>query len=117
MKKNTPEYQEMAAFFKRYNTCPIVETMKFIGGKWKPTILYLIRGGINRFGEIRQIIPEISKKVLTEQLRELERDGLIDREVFAEVPPRVEYSLTEFGKTLTPVLKGMCNWSIEHVLD
>lgn len=91
-------------------------TLSLISGKWKITILYYL--GINeklRFSEIKRLFPKISHKVLTTQIRELEEDGLVHREVFPEVPPRVEYSLTELGKSLIPILLMMYDWGREHI--
>ncbi len=91
--------------------CKIELTVKVMGGKWKPIILWnLAEEGVLRFGEIKRIMPNISQKMLTKQLRELESDDLIHREVFAVVPPKVEYSLTEFGETIMPILTQMCEW-------
>ncbi|GAB2615857.1 winged helix-turn-helix transcriptional regulator [Belliella aquatica] len=96
--------------------CPVSILLQLIGGKWKPIILYVLRSNKRRFGEISARIPTISRKVLTEQLKELERDGLIERKQFKEIPPRVEYSLTEFGKSLAPVLNEMEKWGNENFL-
>jgi len=91
--------------------CTVELTLHIIGGKWKPVILYhLGKLGTKRFGEIKKMMPNITQKMLTQQLRELESDGLIHRKIFAEVPPRVEYSLTEFGATILPVLQSLCQW-------
>ena len=90
--------------------CPVTNTVRIIGGKWKPIILYSLIDGSVRFGKLAAYIPSISRKVLTEQLRELERDGLIRRVEFAEIPPRVEYSLTQLGETAIPLLNAMCKW-------
>lgn len=97
--------------------CPITATLEFIGGRWKTIILHFLSSGKRRFGEISARIPTISRKVLTEQLKELERDGLISRKQYKEIPPRVEYSLTELGKSLFPVLKEMENWGRANRLD
>jgi DNA-binding HxlR family transcriptional regulator len=94
---------------KKYS-CPMEFTLDRIGGKWKSVILWWLRGGSKRFGELMQLMPEISQKVLTAQLRELEADSLIERQVFAESPPRVEYSLTAHGETLQPIMELMCEW-------
>lgn len=95
--------------------CPVATTVQLIGNKWKILILRnLIYNGTQRFGDFLKTIPAISKKVLTDNLRALENDGLIDREVFAEVPPRVEYSLSELGKTLKPVLDALRDWGNEY---
>ena len=101
----------------KYDECPITAFIKVIGGKWKPIILFCLRFGIRRFGEIAVRIPTISRKVLTEQLKELEKDGLILRKHYKEIPPRVEYSLTELGKSLSPVFKEMKVWGRENVLS
>ncbi|PZU96151.1 MAG: transcriptional regulator [Pseudanabaena sp.] len=94
---------------KKYS-CPVEFTLDRIGGKWKSVILWWLKGGSKRFGELMQLMPDISQKVLTSQLRELEADGLIERQVFAESPPRVEYSLSAHGKTLSPIMELMCEW-------
>lgn len=91
--------------------CSVELTLNVIGGKWKPIILYHLSDvGTRRFGELKKAMPNITQKMLTQQLRELEQDGLIDRRVYAEVPPKVEYSLTEFGKTIMPVLQSLSEW-------
>lgn len=97
--------------------CPITAMLEIIGGKWKPIILYNLTFNTWRFGQIDARIPGISRKVLTEQLRELEKDGLITRKEYKEIPPRVEYSLTELGKSLTPVFNEMTSWSKENILE
>jgi DNA-binding HxlR family transcriptional regulator len=94
--------------------CPVTKTLSVIGGKWKPIILYIIRDEKKRFGEIKKLIPAITQKMLTQQLRELEQDGIINRKVYPVVPPKVEYSLTEYGKTLTPILNTMAEWGEAH---
>lgn len=95
--------------------CPVATTVQLIGNKWKLLILRnLMYKGTQRFGDFLKTIPAISKKVLTDDLRALESDGLVDREVFAEVPPRVEYSLTSLGKTLKPVLDAMYEWGADY---
>ncbi|WP_299365163.1 helix-turn-helix domain-containing protein [Winogradskyella sp.] len=93
------------------NSCTLVHAMNIIGGKWKPIIIYLLANGSLRFGKLLLFIPNISKKVLTQQLRELEDDRLIIRKRFAETPPRVEYSLSERGKGLLPILKQLSYWT------
>jgi DNA-binding HxlR family transcriptional regulator len=94
--------------------CPIASTLNMIAGKWKPMILHMLSAGTMRFGEIKRNIPPVSQKMLTQQLRELEIDGIIRREVHAEVPPRVEYSLTPRGTTLKPILNELYKWGQEN---
>ncbi len=99
---------------KLYN-CPVDAVLGVIGGKHKPIILYHLIGHTLRFSELRHFLPQATAKMLTQQLRELEADGIVHREVYPVVPPKTEYSLTEFGKTLTPVLTAMCDWGKEHM--
>src|SRR5436190_22231544 len=94
--------------------CTITTTLSVMGGKWKAVILWHLIEKTRRFSDIKRLIPDIAQKMLTQQLRELEQDGLIQRKVYAEVPPRVEYSLTTYGKTLIPVLNAMAQWGQEH---
>ncbi|MBD5585642.1 MAG: helix-turn-helix transcriptional regulator [Clostridia bacterium] len=95
--------------------CPVATTVQLIGNKWKLLIIRnLVFNGKQRFGDFIKSIPAISKKVLTDNLRALEEDGLVERQVFAEVPPRVEYSLTELGKTLKPILDAMVAWGTDY---
>ncbi|GAB5518016.1 MAG: hypothetical protein RhofKO_02670 [Rhodothermales bacterium] len=89
--------------------------MGIIGGKWKPIILYLLSMGVGRFGVMRRGIEGISKQMLTKQLRELEAHGVIHRKVYPEVPPRVEYTLTEKGKTLLPIIAEMRQWGESYL--
>jgi DNA-binding HxlR family transcriptional regulator len=96
-------------------TCPVEITLGVIGGKWKAVLVFhLNRGGTQRFAELRRKTPGISERVLSRQLRELESDGIVERRAFPEVPPRVEYSLTEYGRTLGPVTEAMCEWGKRH---
>ena len=97
--------------------CPVTGMLQLIGGKWKPIILYCLRSDKRRFGEISARIPTISRKVLTEQLKELEEDGLITRQQYNEIPPRVEYELTALGKSLAPVLNEMEKWGMEYIIN
>ena len=90
---------------------PMTRAMAIIGTKWKPIIVYAIGHKTIRFGQLAAKMPLISRKVLTEQLKELEADNIIIREAFGEVPPRVEYQLTDKGKDLLPILKDLCNWN------
>ena len=96
--------------------CPVEAALEVIGGKWKPLILWALGNNVMRFGELQKGLPGVNAKMLTKQLRELEEDGVITRTVFPEVPPRVEYAITDFGKTLIPILQALCNWGA-HYLD
>jgi len=97
--------------------CPVTATIALIGGRWKTIILYILSDHTRRFGEIAARMPNISRKVLTEQLKELEADGLIRRKKFKEIPPRVDYALTDLGKSLSPILNDIAAWGKEKVLD
>ncbi|WP_281426300.1 winged helix-turn-helix transcriptional regulator [Burkholderia catarinensis] len=90
-------------------------TVDVIGGKWKPLIIYYLLSGTKRFGELRTLIGGVTQRSLTLQLRELEAHGILSRKVFAEVPPRVEYSLTELGHTLAPMLNAMKDWGDSYL--
>jgi DNA-binding HxlR family transcriptional regulator len=90
--------------------------MGIIGGKWKILILYVIYNDINRFGKMSMVLKDISKQMLTTQLRELENDGIIERKIYPEIPPRVEYSLTDKGKSLLPIIDMMKVWGNENLL-
>lgn len=96
--------------------CPVTATMSVIGGKWKILILYVICNQINRFGKMSMVLRDISKQMLTTQLRELENDGVIKRKIYAEIPPRVEYFLTDKGKSLLPIINMMKHWGDEHMI-
>jgi DNA-binding HxlR family transcriptional regulator len=97
------------------NHCPVEVTLSVIGGKWKPLILWhLSEGGVRRFLELQRIIPGITRKMLTQHLRELERDGVVARQIFDEMPLRVEYSLTKYGQTLRPLMRVLCDWGSKH---
>lgn len=117
MQEKSKKFEEMVMTYMKHNSCPVAATMTQIGGKWKPIILYLISHDVNRFGEMLRMIEGISKKMLTKQLRELEADGLIHRKVFAEVPPRVEYSITERGESIRPIIIAMREWGLKFVLE
>ena len=99
---------------KFYN-CPVDATLSVIGGKYKAIILHHLIEKTLRYGELQRLIPQESHKVLIQQLRELEQDGIIHREVYPVVPPKTEYSLTEFGKTLIPILTAVCDWGRCHM--
>ena len=98
--------------------CPVATTVQLIGNKWKILIIRnLVYNGKQRFSDFLKTVPGISKKVLTDNLRALEDDGLIEREVFAEVPPRVEYSLSGLGSTLKPVLDALRDWGEDYKIN
>ena len=90
--------------------CDVEATLSVIGGRWKPVLVCHLVGGRKRFGELRRLTPNPTERMITLQLRELEADGVVSRHVYAEVPPRVEYELTEFGRTLEPLLARMQEW-------
>ena len=94
--------------------CPITNSLKLIGGKWKIAITYNLRKEPLRFGELKRALSPITQQMLTKQLREMERDQLIRRKVFEVVPPKVEYSLTEFGLSLGPILDSWCKWGNDN---
>ena len=95
--------------------CPVEAALDVIGGKWKPLILWALGDEVMRFGQLQKELPGVNTKMLTKQLRELEEDGVIRRKVYPEVPPRVEYAITEFGKTLIPILNALCTWGAEYL--
>ena len=97
-------------------SCPITATMSLIGGKWKVVILWYLKDAPLRFTELKKKIPECSLKMFNDTLKELTTDGLIKREVFAEVPPKVEYSISEYGKSLLPIIVSMRQWGVQHLV-
>ncbi|AKS05209.1 winged helix-turn-helix transcriptional regulator [Pseudomonas trivialis] len=108
MKKCLPQ-DEVEAF-----ACPVAFTVDVIGGKWKSLILFHLMSGTKRFNELRRLIPDVTQRMLTLQLRELETDRVIHREIYREVPPKVEYSLTALGNTLVPLISAMREWGAIH---
>ena len=94
--------------------CPVEVTLHVVGGRWKSVVLYHLLAQTRRFGELRKLLPGVTQRMLTLQLRELERDGIIHRHVYREVPPKVEYSLTPFGRSLEPILRAMLDWGLEY---
>ena len=104
---------------KKYKySWPIEATLDVIGGKWKPLVIYELREGTLRFSQIvEKVQPRITPRMLTKELRELEASGLVIRKVYAQVPPKVEYSLTEKGASLIPILDDLCDWGSEHMGD
>jgi DNA-binding HxlR family transcriptional regulator len=99
---------------KTYN-CPVEAAVDVFGGKWKALILWWLQDRTWRFAELRRQIPGITEKMLTQQLRELEADGIVDRRVYPTVPPKVEYSLTEYGRSLKRALREICDWGHNHM--
>ncbi|MFV0435772.1 MAG: winged helix-turn-helix transcriptional regulator [Desulfopila sp.] len=95
-------------------SCPVVETLRIISGKWKVLILHKLVAGPVRFNALQRSMPEISQRMLTLQLRGLERDGIVRRTVYPVIPPSVEYALTDFGKTLCPVLEALHDWGVRY---
>jgi DNA-binding HxlR family transcriptional regulator len=105
---------EMSLRAKNEYNCPIEVTLDLIGGKYKSLILWLLLDKTMRFNEIKKQLPSATQKMLTQQLRDLENDGIVIRKVYAEIPPKVEYSLSDFGKSLKPILESMCAWGIDY---
>ena len=103
-KKNTKTYH-----------CPVEAALDVIGGKWKPLILWHLGDTVMRFNQLQKELPRVNSKMLTKQLLELEEDGVIRRMVYAEVPPRVEYAITDFGKTVLPILDELCTWGSDYL--
>ena len=95
-------------------SCPVESILEVISGKWKVLALYYLLEGTKRFNELHRSLPGISHRTLVKQLRELEQDGIVSRKIYAQIPPKVEYSLTDKGKSLDPVLKAMHSWSEKY---
>ena len=95
--------------------CPVATTVDLVGNKWKLLIMRELLTGTKRFNEIHRLVGGISQKVLTENLRKMESDGIVKREVFPEVPPRVEYSLTDLGDSLRPIINSMSDWGTDYI--
>lgn len=107
----------MTLNYKEPYRCSMEATLPVIGGRWKPVILFhLLEHEMLRFGELKKSIPGITQRMLTNQLRELENDKVIHRKVYAEVPPRVEYRLTDYGQTLAPIMIAMRDWGAKHMI-
>ena len=104
------QYNKKAALAQ----CPVTRTLEKIGGRWKPIILYQLVDTSRRYSELKKAIPMISEKMLIQHLRELETDRLIKREVYSQIPPKVEYSLTDIGKEMSPILCAMAEWGLKH---
>jgi DNA-binding HxlR family transcriptional regulator len=97
--------------------CPVEVTLALLGNKWKVLILRELFKGTKRFGELSRGVPNISQKMLTQQLRQMEEDNLVSRKIYPEVPPRVEYSLTDIGKSLSPILDAMHKWGAKYMMQ
>ena len=96
-------------------SCPVERTLEVIGGRWKVLILRELFPGVRRFGQLHRALHGITQKMLTQQLREMEEDGIIHREIYLQVPPKVEYSLTPLGESLKPILDSMHEWGVRHL--
>ncbi|WP_276978831.1 helix-turn-helix domain-containing protein [Flavobacterium filum] len=122
MKNNTIIENQVDSLQKKIifdeSTCPVTATMKVLGGKWKSILINAIYStSPARFGELKRSVVGITQSMLTSQLRELEDDGIISRKIYAEIPPRVEYTLTEFGLTLSPIIQSMAEWGKQYRLN
>ncbi len=113
--KMTRNMREGAMNVRRHECCPMEAAMDVIGGRWKGVILYHLLDGPKRFGELGRRLPGVTQRMLTLQLRELEEDEVVHREIFKQIPPKVEYSLTEFGKSLEPTIALMCGWGQQYL--
>jgi DNA-binding HxlR family transcriptional regulator len=102
---------------KSYTACPVEATLDLIGGKWKGIVLFHLMQGSKRFNELKRLVPAITQRMLTLQLRQLEKDHIIKRKIYKQIPPKVEYSLSDLGKTLSPILAQLEQWGREHALD
>ncbi|MBX3188575.1 MAG: helix-turn-helix transcriptional regulator [Labilithrix sp.] len=107
----------MPAVIKELPVVPAERALKIIGGRWKVFILYFLFDGTRRLSELKRLIPQASQKVLVQQLREMEEHGVVRREVFAQVPPRVEYSATKLGRSLQPIVASLCEWGRRHAAE
>jgi len=102
---------------KKPELCRVDDALNILVGKWKPIILlHLLQSGTNRFSELKRNLPGITQKMLTQQLRELEEEDIIMRKVYPQIPPKVEYSITEYGKSIEPILEAMHEWGTKHIL-
>jgi DNA-binding HxlR family transcriptional regulator len=97
------------------NNCPVVYSLSKIGDRWKLLIIHYIKQGSNRYSSLQRAIPDVSRQTLTNKLRELENDGILNRTVYAQVPPKVEYEITELGMSLNPIISEMSKWGLKFV--
>lgn len=97
--------------------CPVERSLQILGGKWKILVIFHLSSGTKRFNELRRLIPNATQRMLTRQLRELEHNGIVKRKVYPEIPPKVEYDLTELGVSLNPVLDVLHKWGSDHIKD
>lgn len=95
--------------------CPVEVSLDVLGGKWKGLILFHLQTEAKRFNELQRLLPGVTQRMLTRQLRELESDGIVNRKIYQQSPPKVEYSLTQFGMTLSPILEALHNWGQEYI--
>jgi DNA-binding HxlR family transcriptional regulator len=109
------EREDVTGPGERRRRCPVTATIDVIGGKWKPLIVFYLLAETRRFGQLRRLMPEVTQQMLTLQLRERERDGVVHREVYRQVPPKVEYSLTPLGRSLEPIVALMTEWGQRYV--
>lgn len=107
----------MAELMKRLPILPVERALKVISGRWKAIILYHLYDGPKRLSELKRLLPGISQKVLIQQLREMEEHGIVHREIYRQVPPRVDYSATALGLSLEPVLLALCDWGRKHAVE
>ncbi len=107
----------MAEIIKKLPVLPSERALKVISGRWKAIILYHLFDAPKRLSQLKKLVPAVSQKVLIQQLREMEEHGLVHREIFREVPPRVEYSATRLGQSLEPVLHALCEWGQRHAAE
>jgi len=107
--------KRLAENSKKTVSCEVETTIQIIGGRWKVLIIRELLLGVKRFGELQRALPGVTQKMLTQQLREMEQDGIVHREVYPEIPPKVEYSLTSLGESLQPILNAMHEWGAKHL--
>jgi DNA-binding HxlR family transcriptional regulator len=117
MKTNLETLNDLQKSNQNTENCAVTVALNLLGGKWKTAIIYLISLDVNRFGQLQKMIPECSKRMMTSRLRELEKDGVIHREVFAQLPPKVIYTLTEKGEKLNPVFSALKKWGTDNFMQ